>query len=76
MNCNRIAFGLLKVLIAVTLAAPCRCAAQPDPSGPFAQGISVVAINYCFVKQASAAGIEPPVKAPLHDAARAARCAD
>ena len=34
-------------------------------------GISVVAINYRYVSQAPAAGIEPPVKAPLHDAARA-----
>jgi acetyl esterase/lipase len=34
-------------------------------------GISVVAINYRFVTHAPAAGIEPPVKAPLHDAARA-----
>lgn len=36
-----------------------------------AQGISIVAINYRFVKQAEAEGIKPPVKAPLHDAARA-----
>ncbi len=34
-------------------------------------GISVAAINYRFVKQAESEGIEPPVKAPLHDAARA-----
>ena len=34
-------------------------------------GISVVAINYRYVKQAEAEGIKPPVKAPLHDAARA-----
>jgi acetyl esterase/lipase len=34
-------------------------------------GISVVAINYRFTRQAKADGIEPPVKAPLHDAARA-----
>lgn len=34
-------------------------------------GISVVAINYRYVSQASDEGIEPPVKAPLHDAARA-----
>jgi len=34
-------------------------------------GISVVAINYRYVPQAVEAGIEPPVKAPLHDAARA-----
>ena len=36
-----------------------------------AAGISVAAINYRFVSQAPDAGIEPPVKAPLHDAARA-----
>jgi acetyl esterase/lipase len=34
-------------------------------------GISVVAINYRYVSQAQAAGIKPPVKAPLEDAARA-----
>lgn len=34
-------------------------------------GISVAAINYRFIKQAEAEGIAPPVKAPLHDAARA-----
>jgi acetyl esterase/lipase len=34
-------------------------------------GISVVAINYRYTSHAGAAGIEPPVKAPLHDAARA-----
>ena len=34
-------------------------------------GISVVAINYRFVKMAEAEGIQPPLKAPLHDAARA-----
>ncbi len=36
-----------------------------------AAGISVVSINYRFVQQAKAAGIEPPVKWPLEDAARA-----
>ncbi len=36
-----------------------------------AAGISVAAINYRYVPQAAAANIEPPVKAPLHDAARA-----
>ncbi|MFZ5832688.1 MAG: alpha/beta hydrolase fold domain-containing protein [Planctomycetota bacterium] len=36
-----------------------------------AAGISVAAINYRFVSQAPAANISPPVKAPLHDAARA-----
>jgi acetyl esterase/lipase len=34
-------------------------------------GISVAAINYRFVKQAVELKIEPPVKAPLEDAARA-----
>ena len=34
-------------------------------------GISVVAINYRLIQHAEQAGIEPPVKAPLHDAARA-----
>lgn len=34
-------------------------------------GISVVSINYRYVSQAQAAGIKPPVKAPLEDAARA-----
>jgi len=36
-----------------------------------AAGISVVSINYRYVSQAHDAGIKPPVKAPLHDAARA-----
>jgi acetyl esterase/lipase len=35
------------------------------------QGISVAAINYRYVKQAAQLQIEPPVKAPLEDAARA-----
>ena len=34
-------------------------------------GVSVVAINYRYVSQGKAEGVEPPVKAPLHDAARA-----
>jgi acetyl esterase/lipase len=34
-------------------------------------GISVAACNYRYVSHAGAAGIKPPVKAPLHDAARA-----
>jgi acetyl esterase/lipase len=34
-------------------------------------GISVAAINYRFIPMAVAEGIKPPVKAPLHDAARA-----
>ena len=36
-----------------------------------AAGISVVSINYRYTSQAQAAGVQPPVKAPLHDAARA-----
>jgi acetyl esterase/lipase len=40
--------------------------------GPLLQaGISVAAINYRYTQQAVDAGIDPPVKAPLHDAARA-----
>lgn len=35
------------------------------------EGISVAAINYRYVSQAVEEGVEPPVKAPLHDAARA-----
>ena len=33
-------------------------------------GISVAALNYRFVDQAIQEGVEPPVKAPLYDAAR------
>ena len=40
-----------------------------DTAALLKAGISVVAINYRFVRQAE--GLEPPVKAPLHDAARA-----
>lgn len=36
-----------------------------------AAGISVASINYRLLNHAQAAGIEPPVKAPLDDAARA-----
>lgn len=35
------------------------------------KGISVAAINYRFIAQAMADKVEPPVKGPLHDAARA-----
>ena len=42
-----------------------------DPNQLLDAGISVVAINYRYVSQAAADGVEPPVKAPLHDAARA-----
>jgi acetyl esterase/lipase len=39
---------------------------------PYLQrGISVAAINYRFILQAMDQGVEPPVKACLHDAARA-----
>jgi acetyl esterase/lipase len=34
-------------------------------------GISVVSVEYRFIQDANAEGIKPPVKAPLHDAARA-----
>lgn len=34
-------------------------------------GISAVSIEYRFIREAVEQGIEPPVKAPLHDAARA-----
>ncbi len=34
-------------------------------------GISVTALNYRYVRQGVEAGMKPPVKAPLHDAARA-----
>lgn len=34
-------------------------------------GISVVAINYRYIVQATTDGVVPPVKGPLHDAARA-----
>jgi acetyl esterase/lipase len=40
-----------------------------DPNALLAAGISVVAINYRLMKHAQ--DIKPPVKAPLHDAARA-----
>ena len=33
-------------------------------------GISVAALNYRFIDQAIEEGVEPPVKAPLYDAAR------
>lgn len=36
-----------------------------------AAGISVVSINYRFVQEATKAGVTPPVKWPLEDAARA-----
>ncbi|MFN3189029.1 MAG: alpha/beta hydrolase fold domain-containing protein [Aureliella sp.] len=42
-----------------------------DANALLEAGISVAACNYRYVKQAVAEGIQPPVKAPLHDAARA-----
>ncbi len=39
--------------------------------GLLAAGISVVSINYRLIKHAEAEAVVPPVKAPLHDAARA-----
>jgi acetyl esterase/lipase len=42
-----------------------------DVSALFKAGISVAAINYRFIRMAESEGIQPPVKAPLHDAARA-----
>jgi acetyl esterase/lipase len=41
-------------------------------AGPYlTAGISVVAINYRLIPHAEADGVVPPVKGPLHDAARA-----
>jgi acetyl esterase/lipase len=42
-----------------------------DPKPFLDKGISVVAINYRYVKQGVEDKVEPPVKAPLSDAARA-----
>lgn len=42
-----------------------------DVSALLKAGISVAAINYRFIKMAEAEGVKPPVKVPLHDAARA-----
>jgi acetyl esterase/lipase len=36
-----------------------------------AEGISVVSVEYRFIPEATADGVKPPVKGPLHDAARA-----
>src|SRR5204863_5381511 len=45
---------------------------KKDMIQPFLdQGISVAAINYRFIPQAMEQKVEPPVKAPLYDAARA-----
>jgi acetyl esterase/lipase len=44
---------------------------KTNPKAFLDQGISVAAINYRYVRIAVEQGIEPPVKAPLEDAARA-----
>ena len=44
---------------------------KTNPRAFLDKGISVVAINYRYVKNAVAEQVEPPVKAPLNDAARA-----
>lgn len=43
----------------------------PSAKAYLAAGISVVSINYRYAWQAQIAGVKPPVKAPLEDAARA-----
>ncbi|GAB5404918.1 MAG: alpha/beta hydrolase [Aureliella sp.] len=42
-----------------------------DASALLDAGISVAACNYRLIKHANAEDVKPPVKAPLHDAARA-----
>lgn len=44
---------------------------KTNPKQFLDKGISVVAINYRFVQHGVEDKVEPPVKAPLHDAARA-----
>jgi acetyl esterase/lipase len=44
---------------------------KTNPKGFNDKGISVVAINYRYVKNGVEEKVEPPVKAPLEDAARA-----
>lgn len=44
---------------------------KTNPKGFLDKGISVVAINYRYVQNAVKEKVVPPVKAPLHDAARA-----
>lgn len=44
---------------------------KTNPRAFLDKGISVVAINYRYVKNAVAEKVDPPVKAPLSDAARA-----
>lgn len=42
-----------------------------DPTTFLKEGISVVSVEYRFIAEATADGVKPPVKGPLHDAARA-----
>lgn len=44
---------------------------KTNPKGFLDKGISVVAINYRYVQNGVQEKVTPPVKAPLHDAARA-----
>lgn len=44
---------------------------KTNPKAFLDQGISVIAINYRYVQNGVEEKVEPPVKAPLHDAARA-----
>jgi acetyl esterase/lipase len=44
---------------------------KTNPKAFLDKGISVVAINYRYVRNAVEEGVKPPVKAPLYDAARA-----
>ena len=44
---------------------------KTNPKAFLDKGISVVAINYRYVKNAVAEKVDPPVKVPLNDAARA-----
>jgi len=44
---------------------------KTNPQGFLAKGISVVSINYRYVQNGVEDKVEPPVKAPLEDAARA-----
>ena len=53
------------------LSASIRAISGPSVKPYLAAGISVVSINYRYSWQAQIAGVQPPVKAPLEDAARA-----
>ncbi|MCA9270456.1 MAG: alpha/beta hydrolase [Planctomycetales bacterium] len=44
---------------------------KTNPQAFLDKGISVVAVNYRYVRNGVEEKVEPPVKAPLHDAARA-----